>query len=561
MTSFRIRLGALGLAAALTSGACSSSNDKAKASPSAGHGNSTLTGTQTGSTTGTGGGATTTPTGYGGHAEGGGGVGGTGGATTGAGGVTHAGGAGGSTSAGGAGGVGGATQAGGAGGTSSTGGGGQSDAGAGGAAPDGGLVSCLQPVFAEPMMLAGAPITSAAEDHAASSYAVTTAGISRFDVAGTLIWTKTFPPTVTARRVLVGADDQPVVVGSFTGSATFGNVTLTSVGGQDAFVAKLAANGNAVWAVSAGGPGDDEATDLAVDGAGNTVVTGTFSSQGATFGKTVLSTAGGSDVFLMRLDALGTLAWARSFGGPGDDYAFALGGNEAGDVVGGVYSFGTSIQFGAIDLMAGAHMEAIVYRVDGAGSPVWAKSAGGDADAWVSGIGVDKAGNAYVAGMAGGTTVFDVDNGASLTAVNGTEAFLAKYDAVGGVAWARRVGQGVLDTALQNDSAGDSVSVDPNGNAVVVGWFGGTASFGPAASPTTLKSAGGTDAFVARFDATGKLVCTLRGGGTKDDSATGISADGIGGVFVSGWFDTDAVLGGLAVSAGGKSPYAWKLQQ
>jgi len=41
-----------------------------------------------------------------------------------------------------------------------------------------------------------------------------------------------------------------VVTGFFKGSATFGSVTLNSVGGsQDVFVAKYDTNGNVLWAV------------------------------------------------------------------------------------------------------------------------------------------------------------------------------------------------------------------------------------------------------------------------------------------------------------------------
>ncbi len=564
MTFFRTRtfLGALGLVACAGAINCGDSTEKSKAA-SAAHGTTTTT-TGTGTSTGegdagAGGGATTTPTGTAGQ-----GPGGAGGSITTSAGGAGAGGAG--TGGAGTGGAGGAstTSSGGAGGSGTGGAGGSGTTSAGGAdagAPDAG-VTCMSPVFADSPPIAGTVVASAAEDKASSSYLVTPAGITRYDAAGTLVWTKKFDANASARRVLVDSGNSPIVVGVFSGSASFGATTLVSAGQKDIFVAKLDTNGNPVWATSAGGPGDDEATDLAVDDSGNVVVAGSYSLLGATFGKMQLPTAGGRDVFVVKLDGTGALVWVRSFGGPGDDYTFALGGDDSGHVVGGMYSMGPSVKIGSTTLMAGQHLEAIVYRLDPDGTPSWAKAAGGDADTWVSGIDLDQDGNAYVAGMFGGTTTFDLDHGVTLTAVSGTESFLARYDTLGSVTWAQRVGDGVLDLALQNGSAGDTVSVDPTGNATVVGWFSGAASFGPAGNGTPAKSAGGTDAFIARFDATGKLVCLIAGGGAKDDLATGVAADGIGGLVASGYFDSSAVLAGLPLSGlGGPSPFTIKLTQ
>ncbi len=82
------------------------------------------------------------------------------------------------------------------------------------------------------------------------------------------------------------------VTGSFRGSATFGpgetnETTLTSAGGIDIFVAKYDAAGALVWAKRAGGTGSDFGRGTAVDGSGNSYVTGffgAFGSAAATFG-------------------------------------------------------------------------------------------------------------------------------------------------------------------------------------------------------------------------------------------------------------------------------------
>ena len=91
-----------------------------------------------------------------------------------------------------------------------------------------------------------------------------------------------------------------VVTGSFSGSATFGDTTLTSAGSSDMFIAKYDADGNFLWAAQAGGADQERGLDVATDGSGNSIVTGWFRST-ATFGDTTLTSAGSSDMFIAKL--------------------------------------------------------------------------------------------------------------------------------------------------------------------------------------------------------------------------------------------------------------------
>src|SRR5271165_4533162 len=68
--------------------------------------------------------------------------------------------------------------------------------------------------------------------------------------------------------VKVGPDNHQYVAGSFSGTAAFGSTTLTSVGGQDIFLAKYAGPGDLLWIVQAGGSSDDSGQEIAFDGAG-----------------------------------------------------------------------------------------------------------------------------------------------------------------------------------------------------------------------------------------------------------------------------------------------------
>ena len=67
-----------------------------------------------------------------------------------------------------------------------------------------------------------------------------------------------------------------MITGTFHGAGTFGSTTLISNGNQDVFVMHLTSAGVIDWAIRAGGVSSDEGYSIASDGAGGTLVTGSF---------------------------------------------------------------------------------------------------------------------------------------------------------------------------------------------------------------------------------------------------------------------------------------------
>ncbi|MCB2409810.1 gliding motility-associated C-terminal domain-containing protein [Hymenobacter lucidus] len=122
--------------------------------------------------------------------------------------------------------------------------------------------------------------------------------------------------------------------GSFSGAtATFGPHTLTNTNpagtSSDAFLTRLndlGTTGSFGWAVKAGGPGSDsgQAVDFATNGSVRLV--GMFEGTAA-FGPHQLTSQGGYDIFVTRLDdtpSSASFAWAQRAGGPGTDLALAV---------------------------------------------------------------------------------------------------------------------------------------------------------------------------------------------------------------------------------------------
>jgi len=91
------------------------------------------------------------------------------------------------------------------------------------------------------------------------------------------------------------------------------------------------------WATRAGGSGSDQALGIAVDGSGNTYVTGTFTGTASFAPGTSLTSAGAADVFVAKYDGHGTLLWATRAGGTQNEQ----GSSIAVDSLGNSYLTGT----------------------------------------------------------------------------------------------------------------------------------------------------------------------------------------------------------------------------
>lgn len=100
----------------------------------------------------------------------------------------------------------------------------------------------------------------------------------------------------------IATDDQgnQYITGSFEETADFGSTTLTSSGNKDIFVAKLDSDGNWLWAKKAGGTAYDYGQGIVLDGSGNIFVTGYFRDI-ANFGDISLTSNGYDDIFVAKL--------------------------------------------------------------------------------------------------------------------------------------------------------------------------------------------------------------------------------------------------------------------
>ncbi|MBK7985963.1 MAG: hypothetical protein IPK11_03360 [Ignavibacteria bacterium] len=173
--------------------------------------------------------------------------------------------------------------------------------------------------------------------------------------------------------------------------------------------------------------GGTEGIGIAIDGMGNVITTGYFSDTvdfDPGTGVMNLTSAGETDIFILKLDANGNLLWAKSCGG----YWIVGGGfSIAFDATNNVYTtgaFDVTVDFdpgtGVKNLSAMGESDIFIQKLGAQGNFIWAKTFGGNDFDQSYSIAIDAESNVYSIGDFVGTVDFDPGTGvANLSAVKG----------------------------------------------------------------------------------------------------------------------------------------------
>lgn len=372
--------------------------------------------------------------------------------------------------------------------------------------------------------------------------------ITKHNSSGQLLWARRAggPGYDTAKGIAVDALGNCYVTGAYEGEASFsGGTSLTNTSPTsyaDVFLAQYDSAGALGWVRSAGVEfANDEGTAVAVDNAGNVLVTG----------RSVLDTFAGVPVanpgriFVAKYTSTGAEVWAHkagSYSGGILDTGTGIATDNAGNVfVGGVFhspvatfGIGTFTNYGAADMF--------IAKFDAAGTLQWARQAGGAGEDTASGVAVAADGSAYLVGAVAGNANF---SGTNVTSVAGaaSDGFVAKYAGDGRVTWVRQFGGRGL-------SAARAVAVDAAGTVHVTGYFSGGVTFGT----NTLRGISGSyDAFLARMDAGGVFAFAQQAGGAdlSGDFGLGVGVDGAGNSVITGYFSGTSNVGGNSLPSRG----------
>ena len=340
--------------------------------------------------------------------------------------------------------------------------------------------------------------------------------------------------------------------GTFAGFRTLGAFTLVSNGGTpDAYVARFTPTGGCVWAVRAGDFGADAATDLALDPAGNVVVTGRFSGTAA-FGPVTLTSQGGTDLFVAPLSAAGVWLGATGAGSTADDQGLAVALDAAGDaLVAG--TFGAPFTLGTTPLPTAGAGDLLVAKLLAGGGWAWAAAVSAPLPApssfsslRVTALTTDGTGNVTLAGQFANTTL----QFGSTVLVNGNihqfqyDGFVAQLSAAGQWRWAR----GMAGAA--DDQCAD-LAADGAGNLYVCGSFNSdTLTFAGLPDVANSHPGGslGFDGYVAMLTPAGAWAWAMPVASVGFLSLYALAVEPTGRLYLAGGYSGTATFGGTTLA-------------
>jgi hypothetical protein len=334
--------------------------------------------------------------------------------------------------------------------------------------------------------------------------------VVKLDVTGTIQWQKCLGGTYFdfASSIQQTTDGGYVLTGCT--SSNTGDVSGNH-GLQDIWVVKLNSSGSIQWQKCLGGTSDEGATSIQQTTDGGYILTGyTESSDGDVSGLHGISYA---DIWVVKLDCLGTIQWQKCLGGTNFEYGRYIQQTSDGGYI--IAGHTTSNDGDVIGNYGG--MDFWVVKTDSLGAIQWQKCFGGTngeeayalkqtTDGGYTLTGFTASGNGNVSGNHGGTDVWVV-----------------KLDSIGTIQWQKCLGG-------TSDEGANSIQQTTDGGYVLTGYT--TSNNG-----NVSGNHGGADVWVVKLDSIGTIQWQKCLGGTdvSGEGASSIQQTADGGYILTGY--------------------------
>lgn len=293
-------------------------------------------------------------------------------------------------------------------------------------------------------------------------------------------------------------DNNLLTAGSFRTTLTVGTHNFTNANTpDDGYIVKYDPNGQVLWAIQLATDGAHSIHGIASDKDGNVIVSGEFKNM-LTVGNKTIDAGTDDGAFVLKLDAAGNCLWANGY--PIGDIVYsampATDENNNIYLAGEMYNFTTEqLVFGAISTPQTPNDGGtVLVKFNPDGIPQWAYTYGGGtgkgyADGWPTDIKTDAAGNSYLLGYCNNNAKFGTTNLANPIG-SSYSYYLTKINTNGEVTWA--------DAVYHKSPSyryGDLLDLDKSGNIYIGGHFKDAIVI----QGTTYTPAGTNDFYVTKF--------------------------------------------------------------
>ena len=261
--------------------------------------------------------------------------------------------------------------------------------------------------------------------------------VLKLDTDGNFVWAKSIGGASYAEGQSIVVDDTGnlYATGNFHLTVDFdpdeGNFSLDAAGSSDVFILKLDSDGKFIWVKQLGGPGPEEAKDIALDQFRNILITGTFdglSDMDPDTGAYELLTNGLLDIFITKLDTDGNFMWAKSVGGSDLDQGSSIDTDPGGNIlISGIFRSVADLDPGEAkrNFVPEGEFDAFILKLNPDGDYMWCEQIGSYSTDYIA-LAVDAFGIVFGTGFIGGTTSLGSHE---LTSYGNYDAIVLKIDA------------------------------------------------------------------------------------------------------------------------------------
>jgi PKD repeat protein len=303
-----------------------------------------------------------------------------------------------------------------------------------------------------------------------------------------------------------------------------------------------------VWGTYYGSLNFEDSYDVTCDAANNIYQIGTSGStiDIATTGAHQTSWGGGVyDSYIVKFDSDGNRIWGTYFGGIQSEDAAGIAVDNNGDVI----AVGTTASSGLAT--TGAHQTTnylfnagYIAKFTSGGVLQWCTYYG-SSYTYINGVTTDPSNNIIIVGNSNSDSLIATPGTHQDTKNALTDAFVAKFDALGNRVWGTYYGGSTNDRGVR-------IATDQSSNIVLVGY---TESATDIATPGSHQDtyAGNDEGFVVKFDLSGTRLWGTYYGGTNDDKIEGVDINSAGEIAIAGYTKSTS---GIATS-GAHQPTSW----
>lgn len=294
--------------------------------------------------------------------------------------------------------------------------------------------------------------------------------LAKYDTNGNVVWAKKIVSSGSDEASVIEVNPSGIIslAGTFYGSSiTIGaNIFInTNANTIEGYIAQYDNNGNLSWAKQIAGIAGEAVTSIKIDAQGNTYLGCNFSSPSISLAGTVLNNTNAidnSDFAVAKLDNLGSVVWAKKFGGANDDRISAINFDGNGNllITGNFISSNLNIQSTILNAATGS---LYLIRLNTVGNVIQVLNTGGSYNIFPTAIDLDLDGNIFISGCFGDALNF---NGVSVPANLDTFAlFLTKFNSAWVCQWIKKAGilnfrNGAGFVNMQFNNAGDLFYTD-----------------------------------------------------------------------------------------------------